>query len=199
VVRRELLKELLGATPQLPWSDWAMHPDGLAAVAAEVVRGRREIVECGSGLSTVAMARLLAGEGRLHALEHDPGWADRVRAALAAQGLTDRARIVEAPLRPLPSGADGGEWYEEAALEELPAGGIDLLLVDGPPAADAGIERRRYPALGVLADRLTAGALVVLDDAARPGEQWVLDAWERETPYRFDRRGPGGIATGQRV
>jgi hypothetical protein len=39
---------------------------------------------------------------------------------------------------------------------------------------------------------------VVLDDIDRPGERWVLDAWERETPYRFERRPELRLALGRR-
>jgi hypothetical protein len=62
------------------------------------------------------------------------------------------------------------------------------LLVDGPPAGEPGSERSRYPAVPALADRLAAGALIVLDDIDRPGEQWVLEAWQREAELRFERR-----------
>ena len=41
--------------------------------------------------------------------------------------------MIEAPLRTHP--ASGVGWYDREALARLPAAGVELLLVDGPPAA----------------------------------------------------------------
>jgi predicted O-methyltransferase YrrM len=196
----ELDPALIAADERLPWSDWSLRPEALAALTLEVRGGRRELVECGAGVSTIVLARALReGGGRLHSLEHDPAWAAMVRSLLAAEGLDGVARVIDAPLRPHPLAPGDGEWYASDALAALPASGIDLLLVDGPPAGEPEIQRRRYPALPMLAPRLAPHAIIVLDDASRPGEAWALDRWERATDFRFDRRGPGGLATGRRT
>lgn len=193
-MRDEALRRLLEAGPELEWNDWAMRPAGLAAVV-ELAAGRDEIVECGAGLSTLVLARLARmSDSRVRSLEHDAAWTELVRSRLAAEGLERWAAVVHAPLAPHPLAPDG-DWYASAALAELPAK-VDLLLVDGPPAGEPEIERRRYPALPALLPRLPPDALVVLDDADRPGERWILERWERETPYRFTE-GPGDIAIGR--
>jgi predicted O-methyltransferase YrrM len=183
----------------LPWSDWALLPAALDLLLAEVDRGRRRIIECGSGVSTIALARALRKQaGRIGALEHDPGWAAFVVAWLEREGLDGIATVVEAPLRAHPLALDGTEWYDQSALERLPRSDIELLLVDGPPAGEPGLDRARYPALPVLSDRLAKDAIVVLDDVNRPGEAEVLAAWERETPFRFERLDYERIAIGRR-
>ena len=163
---------------------WALRPEALELIADLVADGRTEVVECGSGLSTVTIARTL-DEGHVHALEHSPRWAKTTRAALTDEGLSEVATVVDAPLR------DG--WYDPAALAQLPDSGIDLLLVDGPPAGEPGTERGRYPALPKLADRLTPGAAIVLDDTERAGERWVLERWLAEFPLSL-RPAPRGVA-----
>jgi predicted O-methyltransferase YrrM len=188
------------SSDELPWSDWALRPAALAALVSQLDGGRREIVECGSGVSTIVLARALrASEGRLHSLEHDPGWATFVRSWLEREGLERVATVIEAPLRPHPLALDGTGWYEQAALARLPRDGIELLLVDGPPAGEPGLGRSRYPALPALAERLVDGAMVVLDDVDRSGEAEVLAAWERETEFRFERLGEERIAIGRRM
>jgi predicted O-methyltransferase YrrM len=166
---------------------WALRPEALELLAVLVGEGRTTVVECGSGLSTVAIARALGalGEGHVHALEHSPEWAATTREALAAERLDRFATVIEAPLR------DG--WYDRAALERLPASGVDLLLVDGPPANDPGIQRSRYPALPTLAERLAPGAAIVLDDADRAGERWAFERWLAEFPIE-PRPAPRGVA-----
>jgi predicted O-methyltransferase YrrM len=180
-------------------SSGSMTPEGLKAVCAEVNgRRRRRIVECGSGHSTLVLARLLrAARGHLVSLEHDPAWARRVQAALAAAGHAGVARVVLAPLEPHTLALAGLPWYAERALRSVPRG-IDLLLVDGPPAHERERELSRYPALPALADRLADDATVVLDDIHRPGEQRVLEAWERDCGFRFEVRPAERIAIGRR-
>jgi predicted O-methyltransferase YrrM len=189
-----ILRPLLDAGGYLPWSTGAMRPAGLVMVCNEIMYANRTaIVECGSGVSTVVLARLLRarGQGTLTALEHDAGWAARVAELLAAEGLGDVARVVHAPL----SGAP--QWYDRAALDELPAI-VDLLVVDGPPAYEPEDALARAPALELLSARLAVGATVVLDDLDRPGEREVLAGWESETAWRFRVEGNAGIAVGAR-
>jgi predicted O-methyltransferase YrrM len=191
----ELLDRLLAGPPRLELDDWALARPGLELVAAEILAGRREIVECGSGVSTIAIARLLRelGEGSLHSLEHDPAWAQLGKMRLASEGLSGIAKVIEAPLGAHPLAPAGCRWYEPWALAELPEA-IDLLLVDGPPAGDLAPERGRYPALPALADRLAPDAAVILDDAERPGERWVLERWRAELGFEFERKPEAGVA-----
>jgi predicted O-methyltransferase YrrM len=175
----------------VPWSDWAMRPSGLVEILNTVaLRRPRLVVECGSGVSTIYLARLFAelGGGSTLAIEHDAEWAGWLRGRLADEGLSAHAHVVHAPL-------DGG-WFDEGrVLDALAGRDVDLLLVDGPPAAEGfGDPTAREPALGFFLTALTAGAGVVLDDADRPGEQEILRRWEERYGLRF-AAGPGAIAT----
>jgi len=186
----------------VPWSDWAMRPAGLAEVLNQVsLRRPRLVVECGSGVSTIYLARLLAelGGGATVAIEHDGEWAAWLRDRLADEGLWPYATVVDAPLGP----PDG--WFDEGrVLDALGGREIDLLLVDGPPAAEGfgpggagwagGRPHPREPALGFFLASLAPGARVVLDDADRPGEQEVLRRWEERYGLGFEG-GPGATAS----
>jgi predicted O-methyltransferase YrrM len=175
-----------------------MRPAGIAAVCNEVIVGaRRRIVELGSGVSTVLLARLLTrrrprGGWRLVAIEHDAAWVQRVSDELDREGVGDRVEVLHAPLVPHAVAAGDLLWYDEAAVTaglDTALGGdlIDLLVVDGPPAFAPGFGLARYPALPVLRHRLVAGATVVLDDVERPGEQEVVRRWEHEFGLSFQR------------
>jgi len=189
----------LDSRPYLPWTDGALRPAALVRVLNEIVfADRRDVVELGSGASTVVLARLLNERGgRLTSVEHSPEWAAIVRTQLESEGLTEVARLVEAPLAEHPLGWDGAEWYSAPALDELPRSGIDLLLVDGPPGYGEGTARSRFPALPVLAERLAPGALVILDDLQRQGEREIVERWGREMPeWEFGVDADTGIAIG---
>jgi predicted O-methyltransferase YrrM len=191
------LDRLLAGRPPLELTEWSLTAAELERVVAAIGPDCESIVECGSGASTIVIARLLAerGRGRLVALEHDRAWADRTAGRLSAEGLASRARVVLAPLCHHPIAEPGCRWYDERALAELPER-IDLLLVDGPPASAPRIARARYPALPLLASRLRPGATVVLDDAGRPGEAWVLERWRERLGFRAERRATDRAAIG---
>jgi hypothetical protein len=189
-----VLRPLLDRGGYLPWTTGSMRPAGLVVVCNEIVHGARtRIVECGSGVSTVVLARLLRerGAGRLVALEHDRHWAALVHEQLRREALDGTARVLDAPLEGEPP------WYGPARLVEVPDE-LDLLVVDGPPACDAGHGMRRAPALPRFEERLVVGAAVVLDDIARPGERDVLAGWEASTDWRFALDERAGVAIGRR-
>jgi predicted O-methyltransferase YrrM len=138
------------------------------------------VVECGSGVSTVAIARAmqLARHGHLHSLENDADFAEATRVLLDEYGLSDRATVHTAPLVAHTIGGATWQWY---SLDGLPADlSIDLLFVDGPHEAVQ--QLARYPAGPLLFRRLTPSASVFLDDAARHDEQAVVRRWLAENP-----------------
>jgi hypothetical protein len=200
----QVLRPLLDAGGYLPWSSGAMRASGLVTICNEIVLGtRRRVVELGSGTSTLLLARLLRQEGAggtLVAVEHDARWASWVSERVEREGLSDVARVVLAPLEPHPLGAGGLPWYAAdplaAALQGVP---VDLLLVDGPPAFESDAALARYPALPALLPFLAPDAVVVLDDVVRAGEAEVLERWEAETPFVFERRTGEAIGLGRAV
>lgn len=187
----------------LPWTPSAMRPSGLVAVLNDIVVNRRtRIVECGAGISTVYIARLLAqlgSSGRLTAVEHNAVWAGTVRALLAREGLNGVATVVHAPLAPFAGALDGSTWYDECVLADIRNGGsIDLLVVDGPPAFARGFSRARYPAVPFFQTTLAPDFTVILDDIDRAGERDIARRWERLLRVPFERRVlRGGIAIGR--
>lgn len=199
----------LGALPgpYLPWSSGAMRPAGLVEVCNDVVlNDRRRIVELGSGVSTILLARLLdqsdaADERQLVAIEHDARWHGWVVGQLARERTAAHVTVVHARLRPPGALGEGTDWYDATALLrglDGAMGGalIDLLVVDGPPAFAAGLALARHPALPVLRHRLATGATVVLDDVERGGEQEVLRRWEAEFGIVFRVAIDAGVAIG---
>ena len=185
---------------------WALDGAGLAAVVAAIEAGRTQVIECGSGASTVAMARALRthGGGKIQALEHLAPFAARTRGLLRAEGLEAFAEVLHAPLvvrrssfaRTLTRTTNDERrtttpWYSDNAVAKL-APNAELLLVDGPPG-DCGAASRA-PALSRLASKLSPGCLVMLDDADRPGEAYAIREWERDHGVAFERVAPRLVA-----
>lgn len=157
---------------------WAASPDFLSVLARHALDHRpRIIVECGSGVSTVVLARCmqLNGAGRVVALDHDAHYAEETRRNLERHGLSEWAEIIHAPLQKRARGADEWNWYD---LRNFPDVRIDMLVVDGPPMPLG--KMIRYPAGPVLFPRLSSTAAVFLDDAGREDERRIVERWIAE-------------------
>lgn len=170
------LGESLGLKQGLPYvRHWSAAPDFLALLIEHMRRERPAvIVECGSGLSTLILARVCAleGRGQVWSLEHEPNCAAQTRAALARYDLARLATVLYAPLRRYRLDAEEYDWYD---LSGLAVQAIDLLVVDGPPGRLGPLAR--YPAMPLLHGRLTPGCTIFLDDADRPDEQAIVARW----------------------
>lgn len=174
-----------GAPLPLP-GGWAASTDLLGEVLRMVALRRPQcVVELGSGVSTLVIAAALRsnGAGHLISIDAEAGYAAQTREQLQRQSLSDWAEVRVAELKQQ-SFEDGTRpWYDTDLLADLTA--VDLLLIDGPPTllrADI-----RYPALPFFWERLNAGAIVLLDDAARPGELAIAKAWQQRFPQaRFE-------------
>ena len=171
----------LGLDRALPVSrGWAASPDFLARVRERVLRQRpRVAVECGSGISTIVTALTLreVGGGHVYSLEHSPEHARATRAELEKHGVGAYATIVDAPLETHTIDGQAWTWY---ATRDLPNAPIDLLVIDGPPKRTGKLAR--WPVAPLLFDRLAPGAIVLLDDAARPDEQEAVRRWRAANP-----------------
>lgn len=169
-------------TPLPPLRGWAGSPDFLLTIT-DMARSRRPrtVVECGSGASTVVVARCLQmnGEGHVYSLEHDPEYAAKTFELLRQYGVADWATVLHAPLV-----RAGGEspWYDDTVIPS-DTGPIDLLIVDGPPASLAPLVR--LPALPKLMPRLAKSAVVILDDADREAEREAVRRWTATYPSEF--------------
>ena len=177
------LKPLTSGARYLAWTPMSMRPSAVALVVNEIViAGRRNIVECGSGISTLLIARLLRTRpGHLWSVEHDRAWAALVKEWVEAEGLADRVTFVEADL-------DDGWYCRETLEEQLPDGRFDLLIVDGPPAYSRAIMHARYQAVPFFRERLAGDWTVVLDDIHRRGEYEVADRWSHDLGRPVTRR-----------
>jgi predicted O-methyltransferase YrrM len=171
---------------------WSASPDILNQLCKLILTHRPDqIVEVGSGVSTLTMAYCLRrlGRGRIVSLESDPVFAGVTRQMLADHGLSSYAVVVDAPLTEITIGGEQWRWYDRDRIPSTAP--IDLLFVDGPHGLTQPLAR--YPALPVFRTRLAPDAIVVLDDGARPDERVIADRWSQrfgfESEYLFMEKG----------
>ncbi len=168
---------------------------GLLALVADAILTRKpqQVVELGAGASTLIVARALqlSGHGgRLTSYDQHGDFVEATRHWLGEHGLT--ADLRAAPLESR-SGRWRDLWYDLTNVPE----NIDLLLIDGPPwTIDAEIRGHAQR----LFDRVAPGGIIILDDAARPGERLVARQWARNWPQFEWRFVPSikGVLIGER-
>jgi predicted O-methyltransferase YrrM len=155
---------------------WAAEGDFAGMIVRELERSPRLVVECGSGSTTLVIADKLrqSGSGRVVSLEHDAFYAARTTRLINLAGLSDLARVVEAPLRPQQFADRIIEWYDRPIVEEAIDGEIDVLVVDGPPQLSPWA---RWPALEVFYPLLVEDAVVLLDDGRTRQTSRAVRAW----------------------
>jgi hypothetical protein len=161
---------------------------GLLYLIARVIEAFdiRSVLELGAGQSTLLIDALNARRNRrfeARTVEHDPLWArevgDKVAHRIAVLPLQDRV-VCGRPI----------SWYGGAVAE--PGKTYDFVLVDGPPAFRRDTSHSRCGCLDVLPGALASDFVVIIDDASRPGEMFlVAELEQRLAAARIDY----GIAT----
>ena len=156
-----------------PTRSWAASPDLLLLISETVKKNRPSlVVELGSGVSTLVCAK--SGARKVISIDNSEEYGAKTRDLLKEHKVRG-AEIRIAPLRPY---ANGSEWYDVAAIKDLKK--IDLLIVDGPPGSKN--PEARYPALKEFKDKLSAKAIVIIDDVKRDGERKLAEDFAKSLP-----------------
>ena len=155
---------------------WALSPRGMLQ-AVDLVEDPEVslVVECGSGTSTLFLARALQlkGTGRLIALEHLSHYAEKAQLALEDHGLAEFAEVRLAPLEEVSVNDTSYMWYSPSSIADLTS--ADVIIVDGPPQSTG--TWARYPAYPLLRGALNESAMILVDDMGRADERAMVDAW----------------------
>ncbi len=152
---------------------WSANGPFLSAVFEWLPRTTGPILECGPGISTFVLASAAAITGRrVHSLEHNTEWADRIM-----QELPPALRpSVDMQLAPIKSYGEF-DWYSLDSI--TPPAGVGFVVCDGPPGTTRG---GRYGLSPVLRSFLKPGCIILLDDTQRPAEGEIVRRWCAELP-----------------
>ncbi len=170
------------------WGEWALDSYTAHELKAWLYRTLpRNVVEFGSGMSTVLMAEYARDTGAtVTSFEHDPAHAARTREALDARDLGGYPDLRLCEISDIATPAGRLPMYRD----DIPDG-VDFALIDGPPGkiGRAGVFYALYPHLAEKAWQ------VWVDDAWRPGEDAAMRAWRGHFPFfRTSHNMPKGLA-----
>lgn len=129
----------------------------LEAAAAQAIAHRGDILECGSGLSTLLLGTLAEKNGfRVWTLEHDRKWYESMAEKLERFGVRN-VSLLQAPIRDYGGGIS---WYDVQA-PELPKV-FSLIVCDGPPNWKT--PGGRYGVVVAMRERFCRQWNILLDD-----------------------------------
>lgn len=175
------LVEHLSLTAGIPYvENWSACADFLGLIAQNILTEKpANILECGSGMTTLVMARAcqMNSRGHVFSLENGEEYAQKSRDVLAAYGLSAYATVIHAPLVNYSVNEKDYQWY---SLDECSVQDIDMFVIDGPPGFIQ--KHSRYPALPLLFNKLSDGCQVFLDDAGRQEELEIVQLWQQQLP-----------------
>lgn len=156
-----------------PTRSWAASPDLLLFISETVKKYRPSlVVELGSGVSTLVTAK--SGARKVISIDNSEEFGGKTRELLKEHKVRG-AEIRIAPLRPY---ANGSKWYDVSMIKDLKK--IDLIIVDGPPGSKN--PEVRYPALKEFKDKLSAKAVIIIDDVKRDGERKLAGDFAKSLP-----------------
>ena len=171
--------------PHTPKTKWSISK-ALALELAEHLEqtGAKRILEIGSGFSTVILAAYAARheDVRVVSLEHSKRYEERTRQGLKRLGLaSDRVDLKLANLREhkFPNG-ERHLWYDlrNARVDEK----FDFVFVDGPPKRQG-----RWGVFFGLADHLSPGWEMWVDDGLRQHEKKCIKLWKQHLQFTHER------------
>ena len=159
---------------------WSASDEYLRGCLNEALASEGTILECGSGLTSLAVGVVADRAGvSVYSLEHIEEWGERVRSIAARCGIRN-VHILAAPLR------DYGEYSWYSPPPELLQYKFSLVLCDGPPGDTRG---GRYGLIPAARNSLDDRCIILLDDAIRPEEQSTARRWETEMQLRCQKVG----------
>lgn len=164
------LSPLLQNWAYIPLTNWAPGPEFLCHIANEIcIRQRRTIVEFGSGISTILMARLAKINNldvQVYSIDQNQDWQDRISAICAVDGTLGFVHFLCRPAR-----------LEDGKNDSTP---VDMVIVDGKAEATA---ENRATALDFVTSHLAPSFTIFLHDTDRAGEQAIFDSWKKKISY----------------
>ena len=176
-----ILHRLFPDSTVLPFSPFSLNPNTILHIINDLqVNKRNSVIEFGSGISTLIMAKFIKSNGlttQVLSVDHDVKWSTYIEEELIKHNCSEHVTLLVAPLCEINNDQYSGQWYNQTIIKKaIDQKTFDMLLVDGPSAREH--KHVRYSALPVLFNALDENFIIFLDDIRRQGEREILEKWE---------------------
>jgi hypothetical protein len=189
----QLIQNIVKLPGYFPVTDSSIGFHTLLTILNDIILNKRQnIIEFGSGISTLVIAKLIKEDKlgcKFYSVEDNPDWISFMKDNISKNGLEEYVLLIYAPLEKTNLAVENNSWYSVKALEEhIPSDvKIDLALIDGPGAWRPEIKLSRYTAVPFLINKLADNFSVYLDDANRKGEQKIINFWKKKYNLDFNK------------
>ncbi len=173
-----LLHELFHQGTYLPFTTSSLKMKFLACMCNDVVvNSRRQVLEFGSGISTIILARLFRMnglEGHITTVDESSEWQGIIQGILAKEGLESYVTFIALPTQKSPDISQSYEFDPVALKAQLGNALFDLVLIDGPSAWQPENVMSRSSNIKHLSGILGERFALFVDNTDRPGEQLLV-------------------------
>lgn len=175
------LSPLLVNFSYLPLTDAAAGPHYYAHILNDIIiNNKKNIVDIGSGISTILIARLLKINNipaSVISIDHDRNWQNIVNNILKRDGIDHYVSFITSPIIK----SNKYTWYDKKKIVFPDNYYIDTLLVDGPIGMTSHLAR--LEAVPFLKKYLSSDCYTIyLHDTDRPDEKEIVRLWVTELP-----------------
>ena len=160
----------------LPLTDWAAGPEFLCHISNEIcINNRRNIVEFGSGITTIVLARLAKTNSidlTITTIDQSPEWQNIVKQIAVRDGVDQYIKFVHNPIVP-------GRCENIAEIQQrlfVKEDKFDCVIVDGPAS---GHEFTRLESVPIVKDYLCNSFVIFFHDADRDEEKQLAVDWAK--------------------
>ena len=131
------------------------------------------IIEYGSGLSTLFLNSILDNERKVYSIEHSSSYYKQIKSLIKKEN--NQIHLIYSPIRLFQFRKKGFTTYSNNYLRKIRKSNLkfDLVIIDGPPARKYGREGTIYQ----IYKHLTEKTIVILDDTHRPIEMDMINNW----------------------
>lgn len=170
-----LLNPILKNFGYIPFTGSALRPSSIVTILNDIIiNERRNIIEFGSGISTLVIAKIIEQEEldiNFYSVEEDQVWMNLIKAKLEKHQISNNVKQIYSPIVP----ANDSSWHDTSFIETIDE--IDCIVVDGPKAFSKETSNIRTHALDAIKNKLSNSYSIFLDDCHRANESKILNDW----------------------
>ena len=189
----QLIQNIVKLPGYFPVTDSSIGFHTLLTILNDIILNKRQnIIEFGSGISTLVIAKLIKEDKlgcKFFSVEDNLEWFNFMKSSINKNDLEEYVSFIYAPLEKTKLSVENNSWYSVKVLDEhIPSDvKIDLTLVDGPGAWRSEIKLSRYTAVPFLINKLADNFSVYLDDSNRKGERKIINLWKKKYNLDFNK------------
>jgi hypothetical protein len=181
----QIIYKLFPDYAYLPFTPFSLNPYTIVHILNDILlNDRKQIVEFGSGLSTIIIAQFIKTnnlETKILSIDNNKDWQAIISKEIEKYDCERSLALIHAEL-------DENEdkefliqnnkiWYKnsivKSALDKIE--NIDLVIVDGPSTRTS--PYARYPSYLSIKNKLASSYCIFLDDIARKAEREIIENW----------------------